>query len=99
MSDYRLTVHAETRKQQRGFRNADIDLLLSLGEQGDFDRFTISRQAAQREIERLKVRIHQIERLAGSVVVLGGGSVITVHHGENEKSPRRRRDGGARHAN
>lgn len=96
MLDFHMTVHSETRKQQRGFRNVDIDLLLSLGEPCDFDGYRISRRSAQREIERLKAQIHQLERLAGSIAVVCEGSVVTVHHGENDKSNRRRRNGGKR---
>lgn len=97
MFDFHMTYHAEVRKQQRGFRNADIDLLLSLGEPCGCDGYRVSNQIAQNEIGRLKAQIQQIERLAGSIAVVCEGSVITVHHGENSKSNNRRRSGGKRH--
>ena len=95
MLDFHLTDHAEKRKQQRGFRSADIDLLLSLGEPCGCDGYRVSHQTARNEIERLKARIQQIERLAGSIAVVCEGSVVTVHHGENNKSNCRRRRGGS----
>lgn len=99
MLDFHMTDHAEMRKQQRGFRNADIDLLLSLGEPCGCEGLQLSRQAAQHEIAQLKAQIHRIERLAGSIAVVCEGSMITVHHGENARSNRRRRNGGKRHEN
>jgi len=99
MLDFHMTDHAEARKQQRGFRNADIDLLLSLGEPCGCDGYRVSHQVAQGEIGRLKAQIQQIERLAGSIAVICEGSVVTVHHGENAKSNRCRRNGGKRHEN
>jgi hypothetical protein len=86
MLDFHMTDHAEMRKQQRGFRNVDIDLLLSLGETCGCDGFQLSRQSAQREIARLKAQINRIERLAGSIAIVCGNSMVTVHHGENAKS-------------
>lgn len=97
MLDFRMTDHAEMRKQQRGFRNVDMDLLLSLGEPCGREGYRVSRQSAQCEIARLKAQIQQIERLAGSIAVVCEGSVVTVHHGENAKSNRRRHNGGRRH--
>jgi hypothetical protein len=96
MLDIRMTDHAEMRKQQRGFRNVDMDLLLSLSEPCGRDGYRVSRQSAQSEIARLKAQIQQIERLAGSIAVVCEGSVVTVHHGENAKS-NRSRNGGKRH--
>lgn len=99
MLDFHMTDHAATRKQQRGFRNIDIGLLLSLGEHCGCDDYRISRQFAQCEIGRLKAQIQQLERLAGSVAVVCEGSVVTVHHGEYGKSNRRRLKGRKRHGN
>lgn len=99
MLDFQMTGHAETRKQQRGFRNVDIDLLLSLGEPCGCDGYRVSHQIAQSEIGRLKAQIQQIERLAGSIAVICEGSVVTVHHGENRKSNCRRKNGGTHHGN
>lgn len=97
MLDFHMTDHAETRKQQRGFRNFDIELLLRHGEPCGCDGYRISRQFAQREISRLKAQIQQLERLAGSIAVVCEGSVVTVHHGENAKSNRRPLSAGKRH--
>jgi hypothetical protein len=97
MLDVHMTDHAEVRKQQRGFRNADIDLLLSLAEPCGRNGYHVTHQIAQSEIGRLKAKIQQIERLAGSTAVICEGSVVTIHHGENSKSNCRRRSGGTRH--
>jgi hypothetical protein len=97
MLDFHITDHAETRKQQRGFRNIDINLLLSLGEPCGRDGYRVSHQTAQREIRRLKEQIHRLERLSGSIAVVCEGSVVTVHHGENDKSNCRRRNRGKYH--
>ena len=96
MLDFHITDHVETRKQQRGFRNVDIDLLLTLGEPCGCDGYRVSHQTARNEIGRLKAQIQQIERLAGSIAVVCEGSVVTVHHGENNKSNSRRRRGESR---
>lgn len=96
MLDFLMTDHAETRKQQRGFRNVDIELLISLGEPFGSDGYRISRKFAQREISRMKKQIQQLERLAGSIAVVCEGSLVTVHHGEHTKATRRRRNGGKR---
>lgn len=96
MLDFHMTFHAELRKQQRGFRNADIDLLLTLGEPCGCDGYRLSHRTALNEIGRLKAQIQQIERLAGSIAVVCENSVVTVHHGENKKSNNRRRCGGSR---
>jgi len=99
MLNFHMTDHAEVRKQQRGFRNADIDILLSLAEPCGCDGYRLSHKTAQNEIGRLKAQIQQIERLAGSIAVICEVSVVTVHHGENSKSNGRRRSGGTRHGN
>jgi hypothetical protein len=97
MLDHYITDHAEMRKQQRGFRNADIELLIGLGEPFGSDGFRISRKSALYEISLLKDRIQRLERLAGSIAVVSDGYLVTVHHGENAKSNRRRKSGGRRH--
>jgi len=97
MLDLHTTDHAEMRKQQRGFRNADVELLISLGEPFGSDGYRISRKFARHEICRLKDRIQQLERLAGSIAVVCDGSLVTVHHGDHAKSNRRRKIGGKRH--
>ncbi|WP_425075086.1 hypothetical protein [Sagittula sp. S175] len=94
MLDLKMTNHAEIRRQQRGFRKADIDVLVALGEPCGHDGYRIPRRAAQDEIQRLKARIRQIERLSQSIAIVQGESVITLHHGENRKANDRRRKGG-----
>ncbi|WP_417280026.1 hypothetical protein [Celeribacter sp.] len=94
MLELKVTNHAEIRRQQRGFRKADIDVLVALGEPCGHDGYRIPRRAAQDEIQRLKARIRQIERLSESIAIVRGKTVITIHHGENRGSNGKRRTGG-----
>ncbi|NVO24990.1 hypothetical protein [Donghicola mangrovi] len=99
MLDLQMTNHAEIRRQQRGFRKADIDVLVALGEPCGHDGYRIPRRVAQDEIQRLKARIRQIERLSESIAIVTGNAVITVHHGENRRANGRRRKGGNNEGN
>ena len=90
MLDLQMTNHAEIRRQQRGFRKADIDVLVALGEPCGHDGYRIMRRTAQDEIQRLKARIRQIERLSQSTVIIAGKTVVTVHHGENRRATGKR---------
>lgn len=99
MLDLQMTNHAEIRRQQRGFRKADIDVLVALGEPCGYDGYRIPRRTAQDEIQRLKARIRQIERLSQSIAIIRGETVITVHHGENRRANGTRRNGGKNEGN
>jgi len=84
MLDVRLTNHAAVRMGQRGFREADVDLLLKVGTQiGDEAIFLTDRDAA-REIERRRREIRQLERLRGSTLVVADGSLITLYHSDQK---------------
>ena len=90
MIDLPITHHAQKRIRQRGYQDADINLLLRVAETCGGDAFQLTNQAAQREIKRLKSEIQQIGRLAGSIVVVCGSAVVTVHHGEKSASRRKK---------
>ncbi len=80
MLDLRLTHHAEVRMRQRGFRKADVDLVLSVATRVADDAFFLTDRDVAREIERRKHEIQQLERLRGSKIVVEAGSLITLYH-------------------
>lgn len=87
MLDLYVTQHAETRMRQRGFRNADIDLVLSVGTRIADDAFFVSNHDVMREIERRRREIQQLERLRGSKLVVQGETVITLYHSDKSSNP------------
>lgn len=75
-----FTHHAEARMRQRGFRNADIGLVLSVATRVADDAFFLSDKDAAREIERRRREIQQLERLRGTKVIVEGESLVTIYH-------------------
>ncbi|HMR34606.1 MAG TPA: hypothetical protein PKA13_13570 [Geminicoccaceae bacterium] len=80
MLDLRLTRHAEVRMRQRGFRKADVDLVLSVATRVADDAFFLTDRDVAREIERRKHEIQQLERLRGSKIIIDADSLITLYH-------------------
>lgn len=80
MGTLSISSHAETRMNQRGFRQSDIDFILSFGDQISPDAIMLTRQAAMKLIEDFKSKIHQIERLTNKKLVIDGGNLITAYH-------------------
>lgn len=80
MPDLHLTRHGETRMRQRGYRNADLDLVLSSATCVADDAFLLTNRDAGREIARRKREIQQLERLRGSKMIIKGGTLITLYH-------------------
>jgi len=78
--DVHFTHHAEARMRQRGFRNADIGLVLSVATRVADDAFFLSDKDATREIERRRREIQQLERLRGTKVIVEGESLVTIYH-------------------
>ena len=75
MHDLRFTQHAETRMRQRGFRNADVDLVLSVATRVADDAFFLSDRDAAREIGRCRRKIQQLERQWGGMGRIDYGDV------------------------
>ena len=86
MHNLRFTHHAETRMRQRGFRNTDVSLVLSVATRVADDAFFLSDKDAVREIERRRHEIQQLERLRGTKLVVDGEDVITLYHSDRKPS-------------
>ena len=84
MHDFRFTRHAETRMRQRGFRNADVSLVLSVATRVADDAFFLSDKDAAREIERRRHEIQQLERLRGTKLIVACDTVITLYHSDRK---------------
>ncbi len=82
MNDLRFTQHAETRMRQRGFRNVDVSLVLSVATRVADDAFFLSDKDAAREIERRRHEIQQLERLRGTKLIVDCENVITLYHSD-----------------
>ncbi len=80
MADIQLTHHAEVRMRQRGFRKADVDLVLSVATCIADDAFFLTDQDAKLEIEKRKREIQQLERLRGSKIIVVGDTLVTLYH-------------------
>lgn len=79
MSELLITRHAEARMRQRGFRDADISMVLTTATQVAGDAYFLSDQDVDREVRQRKREIQQLERLRGTRAVIVGGSLITVY--------------------
>jgi len=86
MLDLHFTVHAESRMRQRGFRKADVDLVIGIATPVATDAFFFTDKDAAREIERRRREIQQLERLRGSKVIIKDGTVITLYHTDQKPS-------------
>lgn len=88
MIDHPMTNHAECRKQQRGFRDTDISIVLEAATQVAPDAYMLTRADARREIAKRKHEIQQLERLSGSKLIVEGGAVITCYHADLREQKR-----------
>ena len=89
-----MTTHAQVRKQQRGFRDADISKIIQAATQVAPDAYMLTRADAAREIAKKKREIQQLERLCGSKIIIEGNKVITCYHAlkkEQKRTMRRER--------
>lgn len=76
---YMLTRHAEARMRQRGYRDRDIAVVLDAATRIDGDAWFLSNRDAQREIDRRRREIVELERLRGTRFVTDGETIITVY--------------------
>ncbi len=84
MRDLQFTQHAETRMRQRGFRNADVNLVHSSATRVADDAFILSDKDVMREIEHRRREIQQLERLRGTKLVVEGDTLVTLYHTEQK---------------
>lgn len=75
--------------RQRGYRKADLDVVLNAATRIDDDAFLLTDRDAAREIAIRKREIQQLERLRGTKIILEGGSLVTLYHAM-PSTPRRR---------
>jgi hypothetical protein len=80
MTDIALTRHAEARMRQRGFRDADLDVLLQAATPLANDAYLMTNAATDREIARLKQKLERLQRLRGCKIVVAGDAIVTVCH-------------------
>jgi hypothetical protein len=80
----KLTKHAETRMNQRGFRERDIDLILRYGTECK-DGVILEGRMVNRRVMELKREMAALERLAGSYAVTDGKTVKTVYRAGRRK--------------
>ncbi len=88
MARLTMTAHAQRRKQQRGFRDADIAIVLQTATQVAPDAYMLTRADAAREIAKRKREIQQFERLSGSKIIVEGDTVITCYHAHKREQKR-----------
>ena len=72
-----LTKHIQTRSQQRGIRQADLDLVSRYGTHTSRGVILTKRDIARFERE-FKRRLNRLEKLNGVFVAEDGGTSITV---------------------
>jgi predicted sugar kinase len=88
-----FTKHAQERLQQRGFRNADVNLVLEVASEVGPKVYVLTDQDAAREIQQRKQEIQKLERLRGATLVIEDGRLITMYHGRDDilkGSPKKR---------
>lgn len=91
MLDLTVTTHAQARLRQRGFKKADVEAVLSAATRLSGDAFFLSKRDAQREIEKRKREIQQLERLKGAELILVGEKLITAYHCDPSHRAKRNR--------
>ena len=83
--------------RQRGYRDADVALVLNAATRVADDAYLLTNQDAAREIARRKREIQQLERLRGSKIIVEGTTLITLYHATAaQKSKNRRKRRGQR---
>lgn len=79
-----LTRHGTERLRQRGYRKADLGLVLAVGTPTGNAVVLTDRDVTQRIAEYRRL-INRLERLRGSAVVLAGDRVLSVYRPRRSK--------------
>lgn len=80
METFSISNHAEIRMNQRSFRQSDIDLIITFGEQIAPDSIMMTKRRALQLIEDVKSKIQSIERLTNKKLVIEGDTIVTAYH-------------------
>ena len=79
-----FSLHAVMRLAQRGFRNGDAELIMSIGTEVEGGYFV--REKDVREIEkRIKSILDRLRRVAGKRLVVENGTVVTGYRPRPKK--------------
>ncbi len=95
LQNHELTQHAQIRMSQRAFRPGDVALLLRVASQVAPDAYLLTAHDVQREVERRKQEIRQLERLRDCKLVVADGAIVTCYRSgrkDQKKTLRRGRD-------
>jgi hypothetical protein len=79
IGEIRLTKHGSVRKQQRGFKTGDINMIVQCGTMIGDDQVFLSNKDVDREICSLRLKIKKLDRLRNRKVVIKGDSVVTCY--------------------
>lgn len=83
MLDLHITRHAQTRMDQRGLNDADIELILAFGYEVE-GGFVLRRKDVQAQLQRLRAQIQRMEKLEGKRVVVAQDHLVTAYHASGE---------------
>lgn len=83
MLDLHITRHAQTRMDQRGLTEADIDLILAFGSEVE-GGFVLRKKDVQAQLQQLRAQIQRIEKLEGKRVVVAKAHLVTAYHASSE---------------
>lgn len=79
-----VTNHANTRFRQRGIKEKDLIILHKYGTityaSGGAVKIHLAKKSAANAISDLKIQIHEIQRVAGLVIIEKEGNIITGYH-------------------
>jgi hypothetical protein len=90
---YRKTDHALVRMNQRGIRDADLELALKCSSDVGSGTYLVRRKDIEQEIQHRKREIRALERIKGKKLIMVGDVLVTVYHSESEnhRSTQRKR--------
>ena len=80
MNTLTVTRHGETRMRQRGFRNVDLEVILTHGTDIGHNRIMLKRRDAAKRISELKKEIAMYERLTDKTIVVSENHLVTAYH-------------------
>ena len=89
----KMTKHGQMRVQQRGYRNADMELVMQYGtdlsrKRGKYG-YMLTNQDVQQSVESFKRKIQKLERLKGTYMVVGERNELITTFRPNKKQSKR----------